>query len=304
MRNEIRDRERSHGGRKETIMSPRLGRIGIWRPAPFLTGAVGAETAAELEELGYGTLWVGGSPSADLDVVEHLLAATTRLVVATGIVNIWDSPADTVAESFHRIEARYPNRFLLGIGAGHREAVGAGYVRPYTRLVEYLDELDSAARPVPLDRRVLAALGPRALRLAGERTAGAHPYLTTPEHTRRAREVLGAGVLLAPEHKVVLESDPATARAVGRPPVANPYLRLVNYTNNLLRLGYTEQDIADDGSDALIDDLVAWGTDESVAAKVTAHLDAGADHVSVQVLTADGADPRPAYRRLATVLPL
>ena len=206
-----------------------------------------------------------------------------------------------VAESFARVEARHPGRFLLGVGAGHREATQQ-YARPYETLARYLDVL--LGDGVPADSLVLAALGPKVLRLAAERTAGANPYLVTPEHTRRARAILGAGPLLAPEHKAVLEADPRRAREIGRPRVRNPYLGLVNYTTNLRRLGWSDEDVSDGGSDALIDALVAHGSGEQVAAQLAEHLDAGADHVCVQLLTAPDADVLDGYRKLAQGLNL
>ncbi|SFP77644.1 probable F420-dependent oxidoreductase, MSMEG_4141 family [Amycolatopsis arida] len=276
-----------------------LGKIGIWLPA-FPGYGLTPELAAEAERLGYGTVWVGGSPSGDLRLVEELLDATGSIAVATGIVNMWSDGAATVAESYHRIAARHPDRFLLGVGIGHPEAT-ATYQRPYDRIVSYLDELDAAG--VPVAGRALAALGPKVLALAGERTAGAHPYLTTPEHTRRAREILGTGPLLAPEQKVVLETDPAKARELARPAVRDPYLSLRNYQRNLRWLGYSDADLADGGSDRLVDDLVVHGDAATVAAGVRAHLDAGADHVAVQVVVgAGGGDPLPGYRALAEVL--
>ena len=181
--------------------------------------------------------------------VEPALAKTTSLQLATGIVNIWSAPAPAVAESFQRIESAYPGRFLLGIGAGHSEHTQE-YTKPYDALVDYLDELDAAM--VPTSRRVLAALGPRVLRLSAERCAGAHPYLTTPEHTGKARDLVGKSVFLAPEHKVVLTTDRDEARAVGRRYVDH-YLGLSNYVNNWLRLGFTEDDVRKPGSDKLID---------------------------------------------------
>ena len=196
-------------------LADRLGRFGVWRSAGLLT----PELAALLEELGFGTLWVGGSPAGDLELVEGLLAATTRLTLATSIVNMWQDDAHLVAASFHRIEGRYPGRFVLGVGAGHREATQE-YARPYDTLAAYVDTL--LADGVPRASLVLAALGPRVLRLAAERTAGAIPYLVTPEYTRQAREVLGAGPLLAPEQKVVLDTDPDRARRLGRARVSAP----------------------------------------------------------------------------------
>ncbi|WP_344412294.1 LLM class F420-dependent oxidoreductase [Pseudonocardia ailaonensis] len=280
-------------------MAVDVGRYGIWAREDQLT----PEVAAEIERLGFGAIWIGGSPPADLAHAESLLAGTGRIAVATGIVNMWKDPADAVAASYHRIAERYPDRFLLGVGIGHPEAT-AEYRSPFETIVSYLDELDAAG--VPVEGRALAALGPKVLRVAGERTAGAHPYLTTPAHTAEAREILGAGPLLAPEHKVVLSDDPEHARAIGRPKVVSPYLRLSNYRRNLLRLGFTEKDL-DEATDPLIDALVGHGTPDAVAAALTAHLDAGADHVCAQILTEDGG-PGPEYttalRALAGALPL
>ena len=275
-------------------MSIELGRIGIWRHPSGLS----PEMVAEAEALGYGAIWVGGSPGGDLGVVENLLDSTGRIAVATGIVNVWKDDAATIGADYHRITARHPGRFLLGLGIGHPEATRE-YQRPYSKLVSYLDELDELG--VPADGRVLAALGPRVLRLAADRSAGAHPYLVTPEHTRQARQILGEGPLLAPEQKVILETDPERARAIGRPRVQNPYLGLTNYVSNLRLLGWADADLAGGGSDALIDALVGHGDAEALGRGVTAHLDAGADHVAVQVL---GPDPRPALRALARVLGL
>jgi probable F420-dependent oxidoreductase len=273
---------------------PRLGEIGVWRRGSELT----PELVAALEELGYGAVWIGGSPDGDLKLPERLLDATTTLTVATGIVNIWKDDARTVSASFQRIESVHPGRFLLGIGAGHREATGERYVKPYEALVRYLDGLDAGG--VPKESRVLAALGPRVLRLAAERSAGAHPYLTTPEHTRMAREILGDGPLLAPEQKVVLSDDPDHARAVGRQALA-PYLRLSNYTSNFRRLGFGDEDLSGEGSDRLIDALIAHGDPQTVKGRITEHLAAGADHVNIQLLAAPGAESLDGYRALAGV---
>ena len=272
------------------------GAVGVWRHGDGLP----SELAAELEQLGYGRIWIGGSPDGDLAVAERLLDATSTIGVATGIVNIWQDDARTVAASFHRLERRHPGRFLLGIGAGHREAHGDRYVRPYEALVSYLDVLD--AEGVPQRRRVLAALGPRVLELSSARAGGAHPYLVTPEHTASAREILGKEALLAPEQKVVLETDPVRARAIGRPRIESPYLHLANYTANLRRLGWSDADLADGGSDALVDALAVHGAPDRVAAGLRAHLDAGADEVAVQLLTADGEAPDAGFRALAGAL--
>lgn len=275
-----------------------LGPFGIWRSVSLVTPAM----AAEIERLGYGALWLGGSPRADLMIVDKLLAETSELVVATGIVNMWQSDAHEVAASFARIEASHPGRFLLGVGTSHREA-NAQYAKPYETIVNYVDAL--LADGVPAESLVLAALGPKMLRLAAERTVGAHPYLVTPGYVEQAREIMGAGPLLAVEHKAVLDSDPPAARAIGRSRVHRPYLGLVNYTNNLRRLGWTDEDLADAGSDALIDALVAHGDAAHVAAALGEFLTAGADHVCVQLLHADvKADPLPGYRELAAALEL
>ncbi|MFI0408136.1 LLM class F420-dependent oxidoreductase [Actinomadura sp. 3N508] len=272
-----------------------LGRLGIWRPWNQLDPAL----AKDVEDLGYGAIWVGGSPSGDLDDVERLLAATERIVVATGIVNMWKTPAAEVAASYHRLHDAYGGRFLLGVGIGHPERTQE-YRSPYETIVRYLDDLD--AGNVPAEGRVLAALGPKVLRLAAERTAGAHPYLTTPEHTRHAREVLGGGPLLVPEQKVVVDADPARARTLGRRTLDH-YLGLANYVSSWKRLGFTDADVADGGSDALVDAVIGHGDAATVAARLSAHLDAGADQVAVQVLTAPGGDPRPALRSIAEAVP-
>lgn len=276
------------------LLKPDLGRFGVWTG-----GAPTPEQAAEIERLGYGAIWVGGSPAAGLDFVEPLLAATENLSVATGIVNIWSAPADEVATSYHRIEDAHPGRFLLGVGAGHPEHTEQ-YRKPFEALVDYLDALD--ARQVPTSRRVIAALGPKVLQLAAERSAGAHPYLTTPEHTAKARDLVGGSVFLAPEHKVVLSTDAEAARTLGRDKVGF-YLDLSNYVNNWKRLGFTDADVAKPGSDKLIDAVVAHGTAEAVAARLTEHLDSGADHVAIQVL-GDGDELIPTLTELAGPLGL
>lgn len=257
------------------MTKPDLGRYGV-----FGRGAT-PQQAAEIEALGYGAIWVGGSPPAELDWVEPLLGATERLKVATGIVNIWTAAAGPVAESFHRINTAYPGRFLLGIGVGHPEAI-TEYKKPIDALNEYLDKLDEYG--VPKEHRVVAALGPQVLKLSARRSAGAHPYLTTPEHTAQARELIGPDAFLAPEHKAILTTDADKARAVGRRAL-EMYLNLNNYLNNWKRLGFTDSDIAKPGSDRLIDAFVAYGTLDAIAARLQQHLDAGADHVPVQVLT-------------------
>lgn len=256
-------------------LKPAQGRFGVWTGAP-----VSPEQAVEIEKLGYGTVWVGASPAADLAFVEPILEKTETLQVATGIVNIWTADADEVSQSYHRIEKAFPGRFLLGVGVGHLEHTQE-YTKPYEALVDYLDKLD--AKKVPTSRRVLAALGPKVLQLAAQRSAGAHPYLTTPVHTGQARELLGPTVFIAPEHKVVLTNDADKAREIGRATV-DFYLGLSNYVNNWKRLGFTDEDLVRPGSDRFIDAVVAYGSPEQIAARLSEHLAAGADHVAIQVL--------------------
>jgi len=277
-----------------------LGKFGAWFN-PVYEDAVRVRFVAEAEALGYTTAWLGlGRRSmVDLKLIEQALDATTTIVVATAIVNVWTNGALSVGASYQRIAAKHPNRFLLGLGIGHPESV-AVYRSPLDTLAAYLDLLDSCS--VPRQRRVLASLGPRALRLAAERAAGTHPYLVVPGFTRHAREILGPAALLAPEHKVVVTADPDKARAIGRAFVEKPYLKLSNYVNNLLRHGFTSDDVHSGGSDRLIDALVLHGTTEQISAGLSAHLDACENHVSVQVLVGPGEDPMPGYQALARVL--
>lgn len=262
------------------MATPDLGKYGVFGHF-FHWRKFSPQQFKDIEALGYGALWAGGSPPAELDWVDPILEATQKLQVATGIVNIWTAEAGPVAESFHRLEKNYPGRFLLGIGVGHPEA-HQEYKKPHDALVEYLDKLDEYG--VPKNRRVVAALGPQVLKLSARRSAGAHPYLTTPEHTAEARKLVGPGVFIAPEHKVVLTTDADEARTAGRK-YLDVYLGLKNYLNNWKRLGFTDQDVAKPGSDRLVDAVVAYGTVEDIAARLKEHLGAGADHVPVQVLT-------------------
>jgi len=257
---------------------PRFGHYGVWTAGP-----VKPDQAVEIERLGYGAVWVGGSPPPDLSFVEPILEQTEKLGVATGIVNIWSANAIEVAESYHRVEKAFPGRFLLGLGAGHREHTDE-YQKPFEALVSYLDVLDDES--VPASRRVLAALGPKVLDLAARRSAGAHPFLTTAAHTRVARESLDATVFLAPQQAVVLDTDAEKAREIGRP-IIDFYLGLSNYRNNWKRLGFTDADLASPGSDRLIDALIAHGTAADIADRLSAHLVAGADHVAIQVHNPD-----------------
>lgn len=288
-----------------------LGRVGLWTfQLDLLPASAAAETAAELESLGYGALWlpeaVGREPFVNAAL---LLGGTSRLVVANGVASIHARTAMTMQAGWKALTEAFPDRFLLGLGVSHAPAVTGlhrgTYDKPYSTMVSYLDAMDAglyfAAPPASEPRRVLAALGPRMLRLAAERTAGAHPYFTPVEHTAFAREALGDGPLLAPEVTVVLETDPEAARTVARRFMAT-YLGLPNYTNNLRRMGWGDDDIAGP-SDALVDAIVGWGDEAAVAARVRAHLDAGADHVCVQVLPHEVQGlPLDDWRRLAPAL--
>ncbi|MDX8049191.1 TIGR03620 family F420-dependent LLM class oxidoreductase [Lentzea sp. BCCO 10_0798] len=250
-----------------------LGTFGVWGSHYEWAGKIGE--VAELEALGYGTFWIGASP--DIALVEQALDATTSMTIATGITNVWQTEPEAISAEFHRLAS---DRFLLGVGAGHRQ-LDQAYEKPYDKLVSYLDRLD-----VPADRLVLAALGPKVLKLAADRTAGAHPYLVPVEHTAEARKALG-DKLLAPEVTVVVDEDPDAARAIAREKLAI-YFTLTNYVKNWRRYGFSEEDVQ--GSDRLLDALVAHGSPDQVAAKLQAHVDAGADHVAVQSLNGHYAE--------------
>lgn len=284
-----------------------FGRIGIWAPLRRWTdlGPAAGEVAAELEQLGFGTLWIGngaGTPA----LATSLLEATRRITVATGVLNIKDHAVEQVAEWHTGMSARHRDRVVLGLGGAWGRVAGGRPGETWgQRMIAYLDALDARDPPVPRARRLLGANGPRTLALARDRAAGAHPFLVTPEHTAAARELLGDGPVLAPEQKLVLESDSATARAVARRALAF-YLDKPNYLRVLGRLGFAEADLAAGGSDRLVDALVAWGDEAMLAARVEQHLRAGADHVAIQLLedadeaAAAGPAPRLAsYRRLA-----
>jgi probable F420-dependent oxidoreductase len=257
------------------------------------------EQLREIEGLGYGAIWAGGSPAAELSWIEPLLEPTTKLQVATGIVNIWTADAGPVAESFHRIEKAYPGRFLLGIGVGHPEAT-AEYESPLAKMSGFFDGLDAAPQPVAREERAAAALGAKMLDLVAERSLGAHTYFVPPEHTRLAREQLGPDALIATEVAVVVETDVDAARQAARA-YAKLYLGASNYRRNLRRLGFVDADIDGGGSDRLIDAVIPHGTAETIAETVRAHLDAGADHVCLQPV-GHGHAPLADYRALAAAL--
>ena len=283
-----------------------LGRIGIWSSAFWGDRGAVKDAAARLEQLGYSALWFPNGPDI-FQLAGELLEATQRVVIATGIASIWTHPAEEVAKAHHSLTEAHPNRFLLGLGVSHAQLVNRSepgrYDRPFEHMQAYLDALDAAPTPVPAGERVLAALGPRMLGLARDRSAGAHPYLVTVEHTRRARETLGAGPILAPELAVALETNPERARAISRAYLSF-YLQAPNYTNNWLRLGFTPDDLTNGGSDRLVDALVAWGDRDTIGERVAEHIRAGADHVCLQVLTAHAdrtAMPLGEWQELATL---
>jgi probable F420-dependent oxidoreductase len=266
------------------------------------------EAAAELEELGFSAVWIPDAGGDLFEALEAFLGATARLTVATGILNLWMQEPATSAAAYDRLVTRYGNRLLIGIGVSHGPLVnklveGAPYGRPMAKMADYLTALDNAEPPLPMANRVLAALGPKMLELARDRSAGAHPYLAGPEHTAGARKILGPDRLLAPSQAVVFETDPDKARAIARKNMAL-YFRLPNYVGSWKRLGFTDEDVVRPGSDRLVDALVAWGDDDAISDRIRQHTDAGADHVCIQVMTdREGMElPREQWRRLAAAV--
>ena len=283
-----------------------LAGVGIWSSQlRYGDPAESADAAAELDELGFTALWIPDVGGQVFDAVGSLLTATKRTVIATGILNLWmHSPGD-VAASYAALTAEHGDRFLLGIGVSHAPLIDAGepgrYRKPLAATAAFLDGLDAAPQPVPTDKRVLAALGPKMLTLSATRARGAHPYLVTPEHTASARATLGKGPLLLPEQSVILTEDAEEARRIGKDWLRS-YLALPNYANNLLRSGFSEEDVAQ-VSDRLVDAIIAWGDEAAILRRVAEHRAAGADHVCVQVLLADPqAFPREQWRRIAAAI--
>jgi probable F420-dependent oxidoreductase len=291
----------------------RLGRVGVWTgQLDFSPADVVREAAREVESLGYRAMWTGEAVGREvMSAAQLVLASTDSLVVATGIANIWARDAFATAAAQLALGEAYPDRFVLGIGASHKlllDVRGGGYQKPLAHMRSYLDGMDSgydgyrAVQPTHRPPRLLAALGPKMLELSRDRADGAHTYFVPPEHTARAREILGPDRLLVPEQVCVLSDDAEAAREIARRHTAS-YLRLPNYTTNLERFGFSAADFADGGNDRLVDTICAWGGVEAVAARVTAHLDAGADHVAVQVLVDDRRGlPRKEWAELAPAL--
>ena len=286
-------------------MTPMAG-TGIWSGA-LRYGDPGqiADAASELEDLGYSALWVPDVGGDLFAAVEVLLGATRSVTIATGILNLWMHTPEETAARHARMSTEHGDRFLVGIGVSHAPLIDAGqpgrYGRPLAAMAEYLDGLDAAAQPLPRARRVLAALGPKMLELARTRAAGAHPYNVTAEHTAAVRAALGPDALVLPEQAVALTTDPAEARRLGRAHL-EIYLGLPNYTNNLRRLGFGDEDLSGGGSDRLVDALVAWGDESAIRARVDEHRAAGADHVCIQALSDQTPFPLDAWRRLAPAL--
>jgi probable F420-dependent oxidoreductase len=295
------------------VFKQRIGRVGVWTgQLDFSPAPVVRDAAREVQDLGYGAIWTGEAVGREvLTAAQLLLAATDSLVVATGIANIWARDALAMAAGQLALGEAFPGRFVLGIGVSHQPLLdvrGLDYSKPLAFMRDYLAGMDHgydvyrAVAPDPVPPRVLAALGPKMLELAAQRADGAHTYFVPPEHTAKAREVLGPRKLLVPEQVCVLATDPVLAREIARRHTAS-YLRLPNYTNNLKRFGFDDADFADAGNDRLVDTICAWGDVDAVCARVKAHLDAGADHVAVQVLVDDRRGlPRKEWAELAPAL--
>ena len=283
-----------------------LSGIGIWDQR-LRTGdpAEIADDAAELESLGYSALWIHDLGGDVFGALQRLLQATSTVTVATGILNLWMHTADEVGTRRAELVTAHGARLMLGIGVSHAPIVDAKapgrYQTPMETMNAYLDGLDAAPSPVPAGERMLAALRPKMIELAGRRTRGAFPYNMTPEHTARAREILGPGALLATEQKVVLERDAATAREIASQHLAN-YFRLPNYLNGWRWLGFTDDDFAGGGSDRFLDAVIAWGDEEAIATRIAEHRAAGADHICIQALAHDVKGTRETWRTLAPVL--
>jgi probable F420-dependent oxidoreductase len=276
----------------------KLGGTGIWSPSlRWDEPSAVADAVAELESLGYSAAWIPDVGGDVLDALDRLLAVTSTMTIATGVLNVWMHPAAEVAGWWAALPDAHRARVLLGLGVSHAPLIGDSWGRPLEVMRGYLDDLDAGG--LPIGARCLAALGPKMLHIARDRSAGAHPYNVTVEHTAFARDALGPDALLAPEVAVVLETDAERARAIARQALEG-YTALPNYTNNWRRLGYADEEI-ESLADRLVDDLVAWGDTDAVATRIAEHRTAGADHVAIQVLTDTQAAPRDQWRALAAV---
>lgn len=274
---------------------PKVGKFGAYIIDPLFSTFFPEARISAVEDLGYSTIWLAGSPPADLHNAEKTLEATKSVTVATSILNIWSAPVDEVAESYHRLDKRFPGRLVLGVGIGHKEVNAGSYEKPYDALTSYVDRL--LAKQVPHDRIILAALRKRVLTLAGTRTLGAVPYFVTTEHTKKARRLIGEKRLVAPVQPAVLSADPVSARTVAAD-WAKDYLNLQNYVNNLRETGFPDLAVGADPSEALIDNLAAYGSAEDILARAELHIAAGADHVSFLPLPI-AADPLPVLTAIA-----
>ena len=292
------------------MASHRSKSVGIWTSGSTTATDSWARTPAgaqAVEQLGFDELWISGGFTPGLPIMfDDAVGATLAIPVASGIISIYHTDPAEISGRVSALQEAHPGRFVLGLGASHGpvvERMGQSYAKPYSKMVEYLDALDALEHGVPASGRLLAALGPRMLTLAAERSLGAHPYFVPVEHTAFAREVMGAGPRLVPEIAVVLETDPEAARAIARRHMKG-YLQLPNYTGNLRRFGWGDDDIDGGGSDRLVDAIVAWGTVEQIGERVRAHHDAGADTVLLQVIVADPErdTQEPAYREVAALL--
>ena len=286
----------------ESGVRTHLGRIGVWSgEVRFGDADAGNRAMAELDELGFGAIWIPGGFGGDiLDAVDRGLAATRKAVIATGIINIWKHEPTEISSWWRGLSDAHKSRVMLGLGVSHGPMIGADYMKPLAKMRSYIDALD--AEGIPAQSMCIAALGPKMLELSAERTAGTHPYLVTPAHSAIARAAVGPDRLVAPEQHVMLETDPARARAMGREAL-KPYMQFPNYVNSWRRLGFSEEDVA--GSDRLIDEIIAWGGTDVIAERVRQHHDAGADHVCLQVVTGEGLDGKPptkAWQTLAEAL--
>jgi len=283
-------------------MANPFGTLGVW-----LSRVIPADERLEVvqaaERLGYGTVWIsGGRDAGAFEAIREALGATSGILVGSSVINMWAETPESTTAAYRAIEHDFPGRFYLGAGPSHRPLAErlspGGYRNPYSTTRDYLDRLDAQPDPVPVERRLIGAIGPQALRLAAARTLGSIPYNTVPAHTAFAREALGADAVLAPEIAVVLEPDLSRARARAREFLAG-YLDLPNYTKPLLERGFTEADLADGGSDRLVEGLFGTGTVDSVVSSIDAHLSAGADHVAVQVLPVEGQSRVDVLARIA-----